>query len=1180
MVVNDLDRIEEALATKRLDPVVFERCAQDLLTELNPGLTPIPGGTDWGRDADIAGSGEDVPPRLVVTSARTLTGVRQNMQRGITSMREHDVPVERIVLANPASLSLLERQRLVEAARRAGARLDASDIFGRGFFASRLRRDGHWRNALLGLSSEPITLSRTPAELAESPWAILPLVAREEDLAALQGTDDLILTGPPGVGKSRLAGELPGAAFVDKDAGVEQIARDLRWALPQAVIVDDAGGQDILLRRLLSMRQTEPDLFTFRLVVICWPDGVDGIGVVMPAARLHMLDLVERASMDDLLRAMGIIGRLACQEILDQAEGRPAWGIALADLLLRARDVESLLRGRALLGQVNRYLRRAGVGPDVMDVLAVVSALGGVSETELPLLADETGPARPEVARAMGSAATSGLIDIASRTGVDGHEVRFYTVRPPMLASALVAERAFHAMVPAVDFDGLVHRWPDRLGELAGAAVDSAVLGATNARHRAELLTDRALASDTVGHDVKIDLAGRFLRLDRRAGDHVMALTRVSFDGAVAGGDDGHALEPVVSLAAAVAGLYEADAAFELLFDASLVDKRQTNPNPGHPLRQLADLVERFHPETTPRVGLRYRMANALMRWLDRAPDDTARRAAAAMVLQTLLSLRRRSAHSDPGRPMTLQLAETVLPADEIRQVFRELWPLAARMLDDDNQELAQTLVDVASEWLYTGGGHDRPFGQDHPPDCVAAAKEVGKALVANLAARPDLSLGVRLRLQSTAAWHGVPVTVEIPADVEVLFRHLDRRQTRGQLAEQELVADLQQVGEAWASRDPAATTQRLVELRTELERANLRWPDRPAIVCAALADHVADPMAWLDAAEAAGLMPEGCHFARRALVDGKLTEARARTLLTAPTSRWPMLRILLAARSAPPWATQHAVEALEPDDFPVVETMAIRGELPADVAGGLFAETPGPVRGMVALAMFAGRGWGTAWTPRDLESPWLEAVLHLRPAHLRGQDHVITELFLYLADAYPQTLADLVERVLAEADDGQRYKSLPHDAWNMLHRLQAAQKLQLWRRFQTEPIIRYLLQQHLVGSDMAWLEKVLDAGEMTPDDALACFNGFGPHPPITDLAKLLVPRGVAPESIAWLRHAGVWTGNQSDRYQSIIDSFERMATDEDPNVKAVVAAGVSMFSAARDNAAARERSQRVRGER
>ncbi len=51
--MHELDRIEQALASKRLDHNQFERCAQDLLIETYPGLSSIPGGTDWGRDADI-----------------------------------------------------------------------------------------------------------------------------------------------------------------------------------------------------------------------------------------------------------------------------------------------------------------------------------------------------------------------------------------------------------------------------------------------------------------------------------------------------------------------------------------------------------------------------------------------------------------------------------------------------------------------------------------------------------------------------------------------------------------------------------------------------------------------------------------------------------------------------------------------------------------------------------------------------------------------------------------------------------------------------------------------------------------------------------------------------------------------------------------------------------------------
>lgn len=53
------------------------------------------------------------------------------------------------MLANAARLSLLDRQKLVKAAKKGGVLLDASDIFERGFFASELRRDDYSRKELL-----------------------------------------------------------------------------------------------------------------------------------------------------------------------------------------------------------------------------------------------------------------------------------------------------------------------------------------------------------------------------------------------------------------------------------------------------------------------------------------------------------------------------------------------------------------------------------------------------------------------------------------------------------------------------------------------------------------------------------------------------------------------------------------------------------------------------------------------------------------------------------------------------------------------------------------------------------------------------------------------------------------------------------------------------------------------
>src|SRR4051794_3035793 len=90
------DRLEAALSSNPLHPEVFEQCAQDLLTELYPGLSPIAGGSDGGRDADIE-AGDKTPVRLLVTAARSYKGVRDNLLRGLASMTLHDVPHDRLV---------------------------------------------------------------------------------------------------------------------------------------------------------------------------------------------------------------------------------------------------------------------------------------------------------------------------------------------------------------------------------------------------------------------------------------------------------------------------------------------------------------------------------------------------------------------------------------------------------------------------------------------------------------------------------------------------------------------------------------------------------------------------------------------------------------------------------------------------------------------------------------------------------------------------------------------------------------------------------------------------------------------------------------------------------------------------------------------------------------------------
>jgi hypothetical protein len=57
---------------------------------------------------------------------------------------------------------------------------------------------------------------------------------------------------------------------------------------------------------------TEPDLFSYRLIAVCWPPDTDALRDLMPSARVHELDLMEREPLDGLIQEMGITGRFDC----------------------------------------------------------------------------------------------------------------------------------------------------------------------------------------------------------------------------------------------------------------------------------------------------------------------------------------------------------------------------------------------------------------------------------------------------------------------------------------------------------------------------------------------------------------------------------------------------------------------------------------------------------------------------------------------------------------------------------------------------------------------------------------------------------------------------------------------------------------------------------------------------
>ena len=1173
--MHELERIEHALADNDLDPVLFERCAQDLLVETYPGLSPVPGGPDWGRDADVH-DGAGTPPRLMVTKSREYSAIRSNMVGGLESLEQHSVSVDRVVIANPGRLSEIQRAKLREAAAEHGAHLEAA--YDRGFFASRLRRDGEWRQRLLGLSGDPITVSRSPWRLAESPWSQLPLVGREDPLNQLvTGDGDVILFGKPGVGKTRLLAEVPDVVFVDPDAAEDRLADDIRWIDPKVIVVDDVGQAARLARLVQRLRRQEADWLNVRLVVVCWPYEIDAARDLLPGAGEIELDLLERPDIGAIVRAMGITGVRARQEILDQAEGRPGWAVALADLLLRS-GWEDLVTGRALLGEVDGYLRRSQLSVSARDLLAVVAALGGVEEGDLSTLATTVGVSRPEAGRLLGAVAKGGLLDVEQRRTIDGTNCR-YSVRPPMLADAVAAEHYMVGDVPLGDICGLWEAWPERRVDLVVTVCTAAQFGSDRARAMIDGLVGETLEEDLTPHEVR-RVYKYYLLVDKRCAASVVQRLADEFSGL---DDDvkrnGYRLQPIVELLDLAAAHYFDRRAVRLMLEMAIYDTRETNPNPEHPLRKLDDLCTRFHPDTPVTSDHRSLVASVLRDFLPDEPTDAHWRVWATAA-QGVLKPHARGTFNVPENVQQFSIMQTIVAPDHASLIHEELWPPIRDDLGSAPTAVVAEFSDLVHEWLLVGGGHDHPFGQNHPQDAIERADVVGRAMLAELIELSTGKPGLEARIKSTAETFDIELTTELTSNKEEnpFFRDIYWL-NGGQVTEQELRADIADWVAGWALKSADEVACRLVELRNELNTAGISWPDRVWIACESLAKKVDDPQAWIAASLRHGLFPEAAPFADR-LVLMQPPELRqlAEECLGDAHARGPMLAALL---SNPPddGLLDLAVPQLTPGDYGWLDHLMTRHELSSEVQHKILVDACAAARGAFAAVLVGRTDDPTESMSQDLRDSFLSAVEEIRPTELnRHIGYKLINLVEFLAARHPDTLETWIRRCLEDAPPDRSYEALGHDMWRTIHMLPGANKTNLLQSLPVPGIHRGFLLEHLVGPDVDWLEELLNDGEVTPEEAVHV-RGIDGRIPINQMATLLVPRGIDPSRIAGLAFAGSWSGDESSRYQGLIEQFSTYADTDDPSVSSAGRSGVEIFTQARDEAEEQERLNRIRGD-
>ena len=400
----------------------------------------------------------------------------------------------------------------------------------------------------------PVAVAPAPAVEAAAPW---PLLGRDDELAvltdalgrALAGRTSLVVvTGEPGIGKSRICDELlasaraRGASTVvgrcSQDDGApplypwrsvlaelggeiteevregnefrtwEQITsrvREAAAARPLVLLLDDLHWADTATLRALRLL-VEASADDALLVLVTWRDRPEPSGALADLADALARRHADRVHLDglDAASVAGLVGALTAERpseqesaaLLDRTDGNPFFLVEYARLLGRGGTLGDVLRHEpptVVQDVVGRRLAR--LPEQTLRTLGVAAVLGRAFD--LGALARTSGEPEDDVLDLLDPALAVGLV---REDGVDRFVFDHALVRDTLVARLPVSRRArVHARAAAA-----LEGTPGHETELARHWLAAGPSHAARAWRAAEVAAEVSLAS--YAHDEATDL--------------------------------------------------------------------------------------------------------------------------------------------------------------------------------------------------------------------------------------------------------------------------------------------------------------------------------------------------------------------------------------------------------------------------------------------------------------------------------------------------------------------------------------------------------------------------------------------------------------------------------------------------------------------------------------------------
>ena len=1078
---------------KQIDPELFEQCACDILRQVYPGLVPIKGGSDSGRDGAIANI-DGTPIPLTCTTQEDVIG---NFTKSLNSYLKAGLNSRKVVSVTSRNLTTRRKDNLKKRAEELGFTLlaihDQPDV------VNRLYENPKWCAELLNITGNPPALSFKP--LTRRPFLDIKLLGREKDLEWLSDKQgDLLIVGQPGSGKTYLQWDyanINNGLFV-RNHNIDEIVKSFRKQQPEIIILDDAHNHLELISHLLMLRQ-DPGL-NFRLIANCWPFFKDKVLAAMQipdtSDTLHELKLLTRDTIVEIVHACGIGGpNQLIAEIVSQSAGKPGLATTFC-LMCKQGGVRDVVLGETIKREIKVVFE--STQENVLTILGIIS-LGGNCGMDIDDVSTILGISRIKLHETLSTLSAGGILDIPKKSQ--------FAVIPETLRYFLVRETFFErtSCFDVSECLSYVNNPSESVKVLLGAMHRDA-----NIPHD---LIKQLLVSYGTEETWKM-----YAWLGRNEVKWIL---------------ENHSEKQDIITEPA---LYTApDLILPYLLKNAVGNECPLHSTLSHPLRKIEDWIVSARPGSSEPVIRRKALLDAVLNWLDKEGDLRTITAC----FKEILNLNYRRSESDPGSGMKISIISGCIRESDIDEI-QKFWPKIFRIIKEYSISDWVPIKEMVDQWLY-------PYAPNAQiPDSIRKkTRAFGRKILIDLMEISNDNQGVLRWIKSRSKQNNLRIEVHLEKYYELIFpirgnkRDFSKEKTQ-------LEKNLNRLVDEWQNRNPDWILKKLSEYLKYNQMVNTSdCHTNIGHLFYKLSEKVDNHVTWLNrmldsdrAFNSSYFLP----FIIRAIKTKKEKwEQTIRRVLSIEEHRHIVISSVIASSNVPPDLLNEIVNCAGEIGKNLIY-MCLRNEIPVDTIKKLLKSSDPKVSGYTALGLWHQEPKGEIDV--KLLGLWKNAIIKFNDYEeylLCGIFESNPEItFLWLKN----NIEKIADNVILLSSNSTVLKAIKNTRYNdkllLLDHLESSYKY-------------YEIVEYIVDNNTSLYKELLKKKELK-DLHLGILSREKITPEWIELAEIALAHGYNPDDISkQLMYASrEWCGKESEMWSKRIVEYANLLNHDNSGIKKI----------------------------